>query len=509
MKQKLIKNTLYNIISYGYSAIIGFFLVPFVIKNIGLNRYGIWSLITMITGYFSLIDFGIGQSFERYIAEYKAKNDIKNLNYVVNSGLLIYLLLFFILIPLSIISLDFLIKILKIPQEFSSEAKFIFKWAIIYIGFSNIFGLFYSCMRGFQRMDITGKVTIFLTTFHAIGVILFLKHGWGLKGLMVNNFLVYSIGGLTYIFFLNKIFPDIRLNLLLFEKAMLKRLSKFGIKRWITSIEEVITYQTDKFFISHFLNVSLVGIYQIGYTIPEKVSSMIRLLNSAVVPASAELNTMDDKEKIVKLYSVGLRYISFVTLGLFSFIIINSSLIIITWIGESYNLSSIILKLFSIAFIMISLGSIPTAIAVGIEKPEFQMVSAIIQTTMNFILTLILILKIGIIGVVIATLISVSFSTCYIFLKLNNYLKISFKKFFTITKIHYAFLLSSTICLLLVIIKLFLPFLYATKVKNLLFLLIEFLIFVIIYLFSSFKLNLIEINEIRLLKYIKKNRYKI
>jgi len=424
VKQKIIKNTLYNIISYGYSAIIGFFLVPFVIKNIGLNRYGIWSLITMITGYFSLIDFGIGQSFERYIAEYKAKNDIRNLNYVVNSGLLIYLLLFFILIPLSIISLDFLIKILKIPQEFSSEAKFIFKWAIIYIGFSNIFGLFYSCMRGFQRMDITGKVTIFLTTFHAIGVILFLKHGWGLKGLMVNNFLVYSIGGLTYIFFLNKIFLDIRLNLLLFEKAMLKRLSKFGIKRWITSIEEVITYQTDKFFISHFLNVSLVGIYQIGYTIPEKVASMIRLLNSAVVPASAELKAMDDKEKLIKLHFLGLKYISTVAFPLMFFIFVSAPLIINIWVGSGYEKSIIVLRLFSLIFLITSLSSNLTAILVGVEKPEFQMYAGIFQGILNLILTFLFIRWIGFIGVIIATLISISLSTFYLILIFHKIYKI-------------------------------------------------------------------------------------
>jgi O-antigen/teichoic acid export membrane protein len=131
MKEKIIKNTLYNIMSYGYSAIIGFLIVPFTLKNLGINLYGIWALVSLVTGYFSLIDFGIGQSFERYIAEFKTRNDTKSLNYVINSGLLFYLILFLILLPLSFLSLKFLIKILKIPENFEKEVEFIFRWAII------------------------------------------------------------------------------------------------------------------------------------------------------------------------------------------------------------------------------------------------------------------------------------------------------------------------------------------------------------------------------------------
>jgi len=425
MKEKIIKNTLYNIMSYGYSAIIGFLIVPFTLKNLGINLYGIWALVSLVTGYFSLIDFGIGQSFERYIAEFKTRNDTKSLNYVINSGLLFYLILFLILLPLSFLSLKFLIKILKIPENFENEAEFIFRWAIIYIGFSNIFNLFYSCIRGFQRMDITGKTTIFLTTLHALGIIFFLKNGWSVKGLMVNNFLVYSIGGLIYLFFLFKIFPEIELNFLLFEKNILKRLSKFGFKRWLTAIEEVITYQTDKFFISHFLNVSLVGIYQIGYTIPDKLANMIRLLNSAVVPASAELKAIDDKERIIKLHFLGLKYVSTVAFPLMFFIFVSAPLIINIWVGPGYEKSIIVLRLFSLIFLITLLSSNLTAILVGVEKPEFQMYAGIFQGILNLILTFLFIKWVGFIGVIIATLISISLSTFYLIIIFHKIYKIS------------------------------------------------------------------------------------
>lgn len=484
IKEKIVKNTLYNIVSYGYSAIVGFFLVPFVIKKLGLNRYGIWSLITMITGYFSLIDFGIGQSFERYIAEYKAKNEIENLNYVINSGLLIYLFLFFILIPLSIFSQNFLIKILKIPEELHSEAKFIFKWAIIYIGISNIFGLFYSCIRGFQRMDITGKITIFLTTLHAIGVILFLNKGWGVKGLMVNNFFVYSCGGLIYLVMVYKIFPEIRLNFLLFEKSILKRMGKFGIKRWVTSIEEVITYQTDKFFISRFLNIALVGIYQIGYTIPEKMANMIRLLNSAVVPASAELKALNDREKLIKLHIYGLKYISTVAFPLMFFTITTAPLIINVWVGPGYEKAVVVLRLFCLIFLISLLSSNLTAILVGIEKPEYQMYYSIYQSLLNLLLTFYLIKKIGFIGVIIATFISVSLGNIYLQWIFHKIFKISFLWTFK-SSLYYSLKMSLGLSILLWLIN---WHLIVTKIfSSWILLILEFFIFFSLYFILEWK----------------------
>lgn len=448
LKEKIIRNTIYNLISYGYSAILGFFLVPFVLKNLGVNRYGIWSLITLITGYFSLIDFGIGQSFERYIAEYKTKNEIDNINYVIKSGLFFYFIIFLILLPLAFFSPSYLIKILKIPQEFKDDTQFLFKWTIIYVGFSNIFNLFQSCIRGFQRMDITGKITIFLTSLHALGVIFFIKNNWGIKGLMLNNFLVYSIGSLIYIYFVFKIFPEVEMNFLNFEKNMLKKLSKFGIKRWLTTIEEVITYQTDKFFISHFLNVGLVGIYQIGYTIPEKLASMIRVLNSAIVPASAELKALNEREKLIKLHTYGLKYISTFAFPIMFFITAAAPLIINVWVGPGYENSIIVLRLFSLIFLITLLSSNLTAILVGIEKPEYQMYASVFQSILNIVLTYVLIKIIGFVGVIIATLISISLSTSYLLWIFHKILKINFS--FTFKNSIFVPLMGSSLLFLIV-----------------------------------------------------------
>ena len=68
LSQKIIRNTIFNIIGRGWGILIALFLTPYIISHIGVERYGMWAIIGAVTGYFGLFDFGIGTSFVKYIS---------------------------------------------------------------------------------------------------------------------------------------------------------------------------------------------------------------------------------------------------------------------------------------------------------------------------------------------------------------------------------------------------------------------------------------------------------
>ena len=66
ISQKIIRNTTFNIIGRFWRILVALVLTPYIIRYIGIERYGIWALIGVVTSYFGLIDFGIGTSFIRF-----------------------------------------------------------------------------------------------------------------------------------------------------------------------------------------------------------------------------------------------------------------------------------------------------------------------------------------------------------------------------------------------------------------------------------------------------------
>jgi len=61
----------------GLGFIITIFLTPFIIRGLGQNEFGIYSLIGSFTAYLNLLEFGMGAAVVRYVAKYNAENDEK------------------------------------------------------------------------------------------------------------------------------------------------------------------------------------------------------------------------------------------------------------------------------------------------------------------------------------------------------------------------------------------------------------------------------------------------
>ncbi len=418
---RLIRNTLFNIGGQFWAILIAFFLTPYIIRQIGIARYGIWAMISVLTGYFGLFDLGLGQSFEKFVAEYHTTGEETKLNQVVNSGLVFYGLLGLLMVTVAGLTTEPLVKIFRIPSALRNEAHYLFFWGVVTFSVSNIFRVFAVIQTGFQRMDISNKMSIAVSLLNLAGVLLVLGKGYGIQGLMLNSLAIASISGLASVVIAFRLFPTLELNPGSLSLDSLRTLSWFGIKRWVTSIEDVITYQTDKLLISHFLNVSLVGFYQLGFTVADKAAHLVRLLTSAVVPAASELDTRGQREKIIRLQARGLKYISLLGFPIFSFVMVTAPLLIFAWLGPGYGNSVLVLRLFSLIMMTALLGSISSAIAVGIGRPDFQMLAGGGQAVLNIILSLILVIKIGFVGVVLATLISISISNTYFMVRFYRF----------------------------------------------------------------------------------------
>lgn len=59
------RNLAANWIGHGASLVVMFFLSPFVIYTLGQVEYGIWSLLTVLTGYMGVLDLGVMCALEQ------------------------------------------------------------------------------------------------------------------------------------------------------------------------------------------------------------------------------------------------------------------------------------------------------------------------------------------------------------------------------------------------------------------------------------------------------------
>jgi len=84
---RIARNTFYNAIARILGMLVGFLLTPYILNHLGIELFGIWSIVWVLTGYIGLFDMGLSTSFVRHTSLYYAEGDRESLREMISSGL--------------------------------------------------------------------------------------------------------------------------------------------------------------------------------------------------------------------------------------------------------------------------------------------------------------------------------------------------------------------------------------------------------------------------------------
>jgi O-antigen/teichoic acid export membrane protein len=422
LSSKIIRNTIFNAFGRVWGILVALVLTPYIISHIGVERYGIWAIVGVFTGYFGLLDFGIGTSFIKYISEFYTQKDYNKINQVINIGFVFYSLFALLVIGIGFITINPLLTFFKISQNLYNEAVFVFLIGIIIFGFSNILSTYNAIQGGLQRMDITNKVMMAMSVPNIIGTIFFLEKGYGLPGLMVNNAIIFILTSIMNIITAYKILPELKVNLFLLNKEMFRKLFGFGYKLQVSRLANLISFQTDKLLFTYFLGINLVAFYQLGSSILQQIRGIVLVLVSALIPAVSEIETTEGKKALNILYIRGSKYLIFVSMPLLFFVITNASLIMLAWMGGNYGKAALVIQVLAVGYFSATITGVASSIAAGVARTDLDMKFGIFMASLNIVLSIILVIKIGFIGPLIGTTVSLTLASLLFMKMFHNYL---------------------------------------------------------------------------------------
>jgi len=423
--RKVIANSIYNNISYFWHLLVSILLTAFIIHKLGIELFGIWILLEVVITFLSLLDFsGIGGAFVKYISEYHAKKEYENCNRVINLGWAYYTFFWLLVACLVLIFKKPLLGLFSFPQDSYDSISFVFVGILLISFIRGSFAVFRSVLLGLQRMDITNSISILASFVNAVGIIIFLSLGFGLKGLVISGLMSAFITSILQTIFATKIFPQMKFRPFSFDKHIFKKTFSYGVNIRIASIAEVINTHVDKILLGFFLNASLVGSYELGAKIAKVARIFPEQLLPAILPASSELNALDDKANLQKLYFRGSKYLSLLAFPIVFFIISNAYLFLIFWLGETgFQQSALALQILSIGYTFILLVSMGRLIARGMGIPKYEMRSSVFMAVLNISLSAILIIKLGFIGALLGTTISGILGSIYFIYSFHRHTK--------------------------------------------------------------------------------------
>jgi O-antigen/teichoic acid export membrane protein/glycosyltransferase involved in cell wall biosynthesis len=368
---RLARNTVYNLFGYGAPLVIGFATLPFVIRGLGTERFGILSLIWIVFGYFSFLDMGLGRATIRFTADALGRGDLDEVPKYVWTSVLIQLFIALagsvLLAAVTPLLVD---RVLNIPDVFHAEVRTAFRLMALSLPVIMVSTSFRGVLEARQRFDLVNLVKIpsssanYLVPFAALFV-------WkSLTGIVVLLLAARIITLVVWIVLSIRLFPALGRGIR-FHREKLRALLSYGGWATVSSFIGAILENLDRFVIGAVMSVADVTFYSAPYEAVGRLGILPNSLVTALFPVFSLLKGGLAEERIRDLFVRTLKYILVVVGGLVVPIVLLARVILRLWLGQEFALrSGLVFQLIAAGFLFLSFSYVAFNLIQGTGRTD-------------------------------------------------------------------------------------------------------------------------------------------
>ena len=366
----LARNTLLNFVGEAAPLAVAFVSVPLMIRGLGVDRYGVMTLVMIAVGYFSLFDFGLGRAATRLIADAAAAGDDAQVPGIFWTSL--YLMFAFGIVAAIIVAAVapwLVTHVLKIPAALRAESL----TAFYLLALSTPFALSGSSCNGilsaYQRFDLINALRIPMSTFGYLGplaILPFSRHLGAVVGVLV---LVRMAGWLIGLYLCFKVAPSLRREFLP-RRATIRPMMSFGGWTTLSGIVHPILTCSERFVIAAMLSTAAVAYY----AVPAQLAGKLQIIPSAlsgVIFAALSATASNDPSRAAYLFDRANRYIMLAIFPLVLVLVTAAPEILTLWVGPTFAAQgAAALRWMAIGFLFNAPAWIPFTMLQAANRPD-------------------------------------------------------------------------------------------------------------------------------------------
>lgn len=404
--KKSILNIIVGVISLIITTVLGFALSKIFISNMGIEKNGLNSVFTNIMAILSISELGIAGAINYNLYKPILKQDYDRISIIMTFYKKCYRVIGLFILGLSIIMSFFVggfIKDATVSHQYIMIAFLIFSFDTVITYFlAYARNLFY----GFQQAFITSIIDFIVKIAKTILQIYLITHYQNyFLYLGVNVFFDLLSNVIIYIYSKKK-YPEVSFHAKNRDKELEKMVFEDVKSLSVIQITNAVINFTDTIIISKFVGIIQTGLFANYKMIVTQLTNLINTIFNGLGASIGNLLAEDNRERI-QVILIYLQYFCFF-IGAICFmgVMIFTQLFITLWIGEEFLLSFIIVALIAInLYINIQRQVITYFLRTGgYHKKMVSLV--IIEALLNFVISIILVFKWNIAGVLIGTVIS-------------------------------------------------------------------------------------------------------
>jgi len=269
-------------------------LVPIIIKHVGEEKYGIWTLGMAIMGILAFLEFGLIQASNRFLSAINFREEPEKMQQWTCTTFWLTLISGIAVIVVGIPFSDKLALLLKVPEIVHAQATFVvfvFIWRLaISVPLRNFSAVLLS-QRFMARAHLSQGLSTILYFVCGVWV---LDQGYELNGLAIAFFATMLVEHLAYAIMSLKIVPLKSYRLKNFNGELVPKIVEFSMFAWLGQITNVIFMRAGVLLVQVTSGLVANGAYSIAMRLSSISAELAAQVTYAGSPKIAKLSTEED-----------------------------------------------------------------------------------------------------------------------------------------------------------------------------------------------------------------------
>ncbi len=383
---------------------IGVVTIPYIVRGLGVNGYGMLSIGYMVLGYFSIFDLGLSRATVRFVAQNLTPEKSHKVPELVWTSLALLTSLGVVGGCIAAAFVPYMTThVLKMPASFVGEAK-----ASLYILCASMpIMLGNDALRGVleaaQRFDLINYVKVPGSVCFYLFAALAIPFGVQAAGIILILVGVRLITTFAYLAFCFRAIPGLKSNFRVSREAI-RPLASFGGWIMVSNITAPIGSNLERFLIASGLSVGMLTFYSVPFDLIGKITIFPASIAPALFPYFS-FHADGKGTEVSDITSRSIKFLLVVMTPITAVFVFFAKDILQLWLGAQFAAqSAVVMQLVAILFFFNCFAYIPFTSVQALGRPELKAILDLAALPVYGVACWFLMRRLGINGAALAKL---------------------------------------------------------------------------------------------------------
>lgn len=402
----LLRNSLWNVSGSAIPAIAALATVPLLIGALGVEGFGIVTLIGSVIGYFAVLDINLSAGAIKYLAENHASGDRERFAETFWFGAMFYGLLGLVGAAGIYFSSAWLVgRFFEVSSDLREATITAFQIGALGFALTQAQNYLLGVPQALQRYDRSAQSEAFFGVFVNLASVGAALAGGGIVGVTAVRVGVSAINVLFLVWLIRGL--ELGLAFRWPRRQVRGALTSFSAYAYLSKLASTLHQHGDKLIIGAMAGPVALAFYTVPVTLASRILGLTYRLSSVIYPRASALAALDRIDELRNIYLGAMRHITYINLVALGVIVLAGEEFLRRWVGEGFVAQGYpVMVIMTIALLADSLTNIPSLVNDALGHPRITGRFALARGVIGVGMVYVGVLTGGIVGAAIGHLLA-------------------------------------------------------------------------------------------------------